>query len=93
MWIYQNDWKRREGRTSVGYWLNYTLVGFMALAGAFCLVAGFYASVVSIKNSFDTGAVGSPFSCACLPSPALFDRLWTLTSSPLPAGADNSNST
>jgi hypothetical protein len=35
----------------------------MVLAGLFILVAGFYASVVSIKDAFSSGEVGSPFSC------------------------------
>ena len=55
--------QRKEGKTTVGYKLNYALACFMILAGLFILVAGFYASVVSIKDAFATGEVGSPFSC------------------------------
>lgn len=37
---------------------------FMITAGAFIFVAGLYGSVLSIEDSFNSGTVGSPFSCA-----------------------------
>ncbi|CAO1621833.1 unnamed protein product [Sympodiomycopsis kandeliae] len=36
----------------------------ITLMGLFILVAGLYASAVDIKSEFDSGEVGSPFSCA-----------------------------
>jgi hypothetical protein len=61
-WLVSNL-QRKEGRTTIGYKLNYLLACFMVLAGLFILVAGFYASVISIKDAFSSGEVGSPFSC------------------------------
>jgi len=37
---------------------------FLILAGLFIMVTGTWAAAVSIKRSYATGAISSPFSCA-----------------------------
>lgn len=63
MWLHDN-WRHRKTDRSVGYKLLVALNMFLIVAGLFIMVVGTWAAAVSIKNSYATGAVTSPFSCA-----------------------------
>ncbi|TIB67123.1 hypothetical protein E3Q22_01552 [Wallemia mellicola] len=51
-------------KTSKGHWIKASINIFMLLVGLLITAAGLYASGMSIKEQFDQGAVGRPFSCA-----------------------------
>lgn len=81
---------------------NYTAICIsMIVIGAFVLVAGLYGTVIGIRDAFNNGTVGSPFSCKipfrALPSPNQLtptpDLAFTDERVLVSSGADNSNST
>ena len=58
-------WPAYKDRALRTRWFWFTVVAnaFLILLGAFIIVAGTYASVVEINDSFIAGTVGSSFSC------------------------------
>jgi hypothetical protein len=63
MWLHDN-WNRRHTDKSIKYKLLVALNVFLIVAGLFIMVVGTWAAAVSIKNSYRTGNISSPFSCA-----------------------------
>ncbi len=59
-------WPGYKDRTlrSRWFWLAVALNAFLVLLGFFVMVGGTYASVLAIRDSFNEGLVGQPFSCA-----------------------------
>lgn len=60
MWLYLNQGRWVESRRKVIGLLNALLI--IAISAVLC-VAGIWASAVSIRDSYNQGKVGSPFSC------------------------------
>lgn len=52
---YRSTWKNILGATA-----SLCVIGI----GAFLMIVGVWAAAVSIRNQYDTGSVGSPFSCS-----------------------------
>ena len=63
MWLHDN-WRFRKTNKSMYYRALVALNVFLILAGLFIMVTGTWAAAVSIKRSYATGAISSPFSCA-----------------------------
>lgn len=64
VWIWQHDHKRKEGPTSLRYKLLYANAVMMVVLGLFILVGGLYGAIKSIKDLFESGGNGKPFSCS-----------------------------
>ncbi|KAF2163463.1 hypothetical protein M409DRAFT_68409 [Zasmidium cellare ATCC 36951] len=60
-WALQSLQKARQDGPWLLLWL---LAVFMIATGVFIMVAGTYATVLSIKQSYDDGSIGGVFSCA-----------------------------
>lgn len=63
MWLHDN-WRHRRSDRSIKFKLLVLLNAFLIVAGLFIMVTGTWAAAVSIRRSYSTGAVTSPFSCA-----------------------------
>jgi uncharacterized membrane protein len=63
MWLHDN-WRFRKTDTSIKYKLLVVLNSFLIVSGLFIMVTGTWAAAASIKTSYSTGAITSPFSCA-----------------------------
>lgn len=58
------SWSDGFKKTSKEHWIKAVISFFMILIGVFVTAAGLYASGTSIKEQFNAGAIGRPFSCA-----------------------------
>jgi hypothetical protein len=63
MWLHDN-WRFRKTKKSLYFKSLVVLNIFLIVAGLFIMVTGTWAAAVSIKNSYATGNISSPFSCA-----------------------------
>ncbi|ODN74627.1 hypothetical protein, variant 2 [Cryptococcus amylolentus CBS 6039] len=63
MWLNDN-WALCKERTSIGFRSRIALSVFTLLAGVFIVITGTWSAVLSIKDSYADGSVGSAFSCA-----------------------------
>jgi hypothetical protein len=63
MWLHDN-WRHRRSDRSIKFKLLVLLNAFLIVAGLFIMVTGTWAAAVSIRRSYSTGLVTSPFSCA-----------------------------
>ncbi|KAJ5104001.1 amino acid transporter [Penicillium argentinense] len=63
MWLYDN-WRPGKRDKSLGWCLKVAWCVFMIVSGFFLTIAGTYASVVSIKRSYQESGGSSAWSCA-----------------------------
>lgn len=63
MWLHDNYGKRHTNK-SLYFRSLIVLNVFLIVAGVFIIITGTWAAVVSIRDSYATGAITSPFSCA-----------------------------
>lgn len=63
MWLHDNLAKRHTNKTL--YFRSLILLNvFLVVSGIFIMITGTWAAAVSIKDSYATGNISSPFSCA-----------------------------
>jgi hypothetical protein len=63
MWLHDNAARRKTDK-SMYYRALVALNLFLVVSGIFIMITGTWAAAVSIKRSYATGAISSPFSCA-----------------------------
>ncbi|WWC62344.1 uncharacterized protein I303_104940 [Kwoniella dejecticola CBS 10117] len=63
MWLHDNLPRRRSDK-SLYYRILVVLNVAIVIAGFFIVITGTWSAVVSIRNSYSTGLITSPFSCA-----------------------------
>jgi len=63
MWLHDN-WARRHTDKSMNFRLLAALNWFLIVFGMFCMGGGCAAGIKSIIDSYATGAISQPFSCA-----------------------------
>ncbi|WVR06190.1 hypothetical protein IAU60_003220 [Kwoniella sp. DSM 27419] len=63
MWLHDNLHRRKTDK-SLYYRSLVVLNVFLIVGGLFIMVTGTWSAVVSIRHSYSTGAITSPFSCA-----------------------------
>ncbi|KAL7418998.1 hypothetical protein Q5752_006682 [Cryptotrichosporon argae] len=64
MWLHDNWARRKRAQPGAAFWALAALNWFLIAAGTFIMVAGTVSAVKSIQNSYATGAISNPFSCA-----------------------------
>ncbi|WVQ81417.1 hypothetical protein IAT38_003541 [Cryptococcus sp. DSM 104549] len=64
MWLHDNGWGRRSERRTGRYYLSTAMAYWMLASGLFIIIAGTWSAVLSIRDSYADGTVGSAFSCA-----------------------------
>ncbi|KAK4689052.1 hypothetical protein P7C73_g1057, partial [Tremellales sp. Uapishka_1] len=63
MWLHDN-WSRRKEDKSLYYRSLVALNVFLIVAGVFIMITGTWSAAVSIRDSYATGSISRPFSCA-----------------------------
>jgi hypothetical protein len=63
MWLHDN-WERRKIHKSLYYKSLVVLNVFLIVSGVFIMITGTWSAAVSIRDSYATGSISSPFSCA-----------------------------
>ncbi|TIB62952.1 hypothetical protein E3P78_02159 [Wallemia ichthyophaga] len=58
------SWLDGFKKKSTSHWIKSIVNVSIVVIGVFVTVGGLYASVISIRDQFDAGLVGEPFSCA-----------------------------
>ncbi|GFZ50383.1 hypothetical protein JCM24511_08140 [Saitozyma sp. JCM 24511] len=62
MWLHDN-WERRKIHKSLYYKSLVVLNVFLIVSGVFIMITGTWSAAVSIRDSYATGSISSPFSC------------------------------
>ncbi|KAI1875600.1 uncharacterized protein JN550_001886 [Neoarthrinium moseri] len=61
LWLHDfSEYRRGSAWQKAQYYFHW----FLVLLGAFICVGGTYSTILSIKNAYDSGVIGSAFSCA-----------------------------
>jgi hypothetical protein len=63
MWLFDNLHRRKTDK-SLYFKCLVALNVFLIVAGGFIMITGTWAAAVSIRNSYATGSISRPFSCA-----------------------------
>jgi hypothetical protein len=63
MWVFDYGARRKTDK-SLYYRSLFALNVFLIVGGMFIMVTGTWAAALSIKDSYATGNINSPFSCA-----------------------------
>ena len=59
-----DNWHRRHTDKSLHYRATIALDIFLIVSGCFIVITGTWAAALSIRDSYATGNINSPFSCA-----------------------------